>query len=95
MDLVEVIKRARALLQSEGRLSYRLLQKQFGLDEDGLDDLKYELIDIQEVAADKDDKMLVWTGGGDLRGDNSSADSCSSPNPPNPNKKRPPANAVN
>ena len=62
MDFVEVLKQARALLQSEGRLSYRLLKRQFGLDDDGLDDLKYELIDIQEVAADKDGKMLVWTG---------------------------------
>ncbi len=62
MDLVAVIQQVRDLLQSEGRLSYRLLQKQFGLDAEGVADLKYELIDIQEVAADKDEKMLVWAG---------------------------------
>ena len=65
MDFVEAMKQARALLQSEGRLSHRLLKKQFGLDEEGLNDLKYELIDIQEVAADKDGMMLVWTGDGE------------------------------
>ena len=62
MDMLEILDQVREQLEQKGRLSYRLLQKQFGLDDDGLDDLKYELIDIQQVATDKDDKMLVWTG---------------------------------
>ncbi|MBI3757789.1 MAG: adenylate/guanylate cyclase domain-containing protein, partial [Deltaproteobacteria bacterium] len=35
---------------------------QFQLDDEQLEVLKEELIDIQEVAADKDGKMLVWAG---------------------------------
>ena len=62
MDFVEIIKQARALLQSEGRITYRTLKRQFALDDEALDDLKFELIEGQEVAADKDGKMLVWTG---------------------------------
>ncbi len=63
MDFLEVIKRARAVLQSEERITYRTLKRQFALDDEALDDLKFELIEGQEVAADKDGKMLVWTGG--------------------------------
>ena len=36
---------------------------QFQLDDEQLEVLKEELIDIQEVAVDKDGKLLVWTGG--------------------------------
>ena len=63
MDFLEVVKQTRAALQSEGRITYRTLKRQFALDDEALDDLKYELIEGQEVAADKDGKMLVWTGG--------------------------------
>ena len=64
MDVIEVLDQVRELLQRQGRLSYRLLKKQFALDEEGLEDLKYEFVDIQELAVDKDGKMLVWTGSG-------------------------------
>ena len=62
MDIVHVLGQVRALLRQEGRLSYRLLKRQFALDDEALDDLKYELIEVQEFAIDKDGKMLVWTG---------------------------------
>ncbi|MGE0822437.1 MAG: adenylate/guanylate cyclase domain-containing protein [Candidatus Binatia bacterium] len=62
MDFLEVIEQARAALQSKGRLTYRTLKRQFALDDEALDDLKYELIEGQEVAIDKDGKMLVWVG---------------------------------
>ncbi len=65
MDMLKVLDQVGEQLEQKGRLSYRLLQKQFGLDADGLDDLKYELIDIQELAADKDGKMLIWVGNGE------------------------------
>lgn len=64
MDIIEVLSQVRSLLQQEGRLSYRILQRQFALDEEALDDLKYELIEVQELAVDKDGKMLTWTGDG-------------------------------
>src|SRR5262249_6660852 len=62
MDIIAVLAQVRELLQQQGRLSYRILQRQFALDDAALEDLKFELIHIQEVASDKDGKMLVWTG---------------------------------
>ena len=63
MDLYAVSDQVRALLQQRGRLAYRMLTLQFQLDEKQLAAITEEIIDIQEVAADKDGKMLVWTGG--------------------------------
>src|SRR5262249_52088769 len=62
MNVYEIIAQVEALLQKHGRVSYRSVQYQFQLDEEGLAVLKEELIDIREVAADKEGKMLVWTG---------------------------------
>src|SRR5215813_5741824 len=62
MDLYEIIAQVEALLQKHGRVSYRSVQYQFQLDDEGLAVLKEELIDIREVAADKEGKMLVWSG---------------------------------
>ena len=64
MKISEIVTAARALLQDKGRASYRLLKMEFALDEEQLDVLREELIDIEEVAADKDGKMLVWVGDG-------------------------------
>ena len=63
MDLYAVSDQVRALLQQRGRLAYRMLTLQFQLDDKQLEAIKEEIIDIQQVAADKDGKMLVWTGG--------------------------------
>ena len=62
MKFSEIVKQAVALLQDSGRVSYRALKMEFGLDDEQLGVLKDELIDIQELAADKDGKMLVWVG---------------------------------
>src|SRR5262245_10367911 len=62
MDLYAIIDQIAALLQQRGRLAYRALQLQFHLDEEQLAAVKAELIDTQEVAVDKDSKMLVWKG---------------------------------
>jgi class 3 adenylate cyclase/predicted ATPase/adenylylsulfate kinase-like enzyme len=61
----EIVKQAVALLQESGRVSYRALKREFDLDDETLEDLKGELIDIRELAADKDGKMLVWVGDGE------------------------------
>ncbi len=58
----EIVKQAVALLQDSGRVSYRALKREFELDDEILEDLKEELVDIRQVAADKDGKMLVWAG---------------------------------
>ena len=63
MKFSEMVKEARGLLEDKGRVSYRMLRLEFTLDDKQLDVLKEELIDIEEVATAKDDKMLVWTGG--------------------------------
>lgn len=63
MTFEEILDQATALLQRRERVSYRTLKRQFELDDESLEDLQFELIEVQELAADKDGKMLVWTGG--------------------------------
>src|SRR6267142_2729074 len=63
MTFEEVLNQALALLQRQGRMSYRALKRQFSLDDAYLEDLKLELIEIHQVAVDQDGAMLVWTGG--------------------------------
>jgi class 3 adenylate cyclase/tetratricopeptide (TPR) repeat protein len=58
----EVLTQARAMLQRQGRVSYRALKRQFDLDDSYLDDLKAELIDVHQVAVDQGGTMLLWTG---------------------------------
>ncbi len=65
MKFSEIVDQASDLLRRKGRMSYRGLKREFSLDEEVLEDLKFELIDIQIVAADKDGKMLVWIGDGE------------------------------
>src|SRR5262245_9566781 len=63
MTFEEILNQAMALLQRQGRVSYRALKRQFDLDEAYVEDLKLELIEVHQVAADQDNTMLVWTGG--------------------------------
>ncbi len=42
MDFLEVIKQAREVLKSGGRITYRTLKRQFTLDDEALEDLKLE-----------------------------------------------------
>jgi hypothetical protein len=58
----EVLSQTIAMLQQHGRVSYRALKRQFALDDAFLEDLKYELIAVQQRAVDQDGTMLVWTG---------------------------------
>lgn len=64
MKFSEVVAQTLAWLQREGRVSYRALKREFELDDDFLEDLKVELIEVKELAIDKDGKMLVWVGEG-------------------------------
>ena len=63
MKFSEIVKQASLLLKEKGRASYRMLQREFDLDAETLEDLKDELIEVDQLAVDKDGKMLVWTGG--------------------------------
>ena len=62
MTFEEVLTQALAMLQRQGRVSYRALKRQFGLDDEYLEDLKVEIIEIHQLAVDQDGTMLVWTG---------------------------------
>lgn len=65
MKFSEIVKQAGELLRDSGRISYRALKVEFDLTDDLLDILKEELIEVQELALDKDGKMLVWAGDGE------------------------------
>jgi class 3 adenylate cyclase/tetratricopeptide (TPR) repeat protein len=62
MDFYDVLTQVIALLQREGRTSYRALKRQFGLHDDYIEDLKEELIEARRLAVDEDGRVLVWTG---------------------------------
>jgi class 3 adenylate cyclase/pimeloyl-ACP methyl ester carboxylesterase len=62
MEFYEVLDRVVDLLRSRGRVSYRALKRQFGLDDAYLEDLKVELIKSQRLAVDEDGEVLVCTG---------------------------------
>jgi hypothetical protein len=63
MDFFERLAITKWMLQREGRISYAALKREFGLDDDTLENLRYELIVGQRLAADEDGEVLVWTGG--------------------------------
>ena len=62
MDFYDVLDQIIALLRQRGRVSYQALKRQFDLDDAYIEDLKVELIEVQELASDRDGKMLVWAG---------------------------------
>jgi class 3 adenylate cyclase len=62
MTFKEVLAQVIDWLQQDKRVSYRSLKRQFALDDDFLEDLKSELIAVQQRAVDQDGTMLVWTG---------------------------------
>ncbi|MGH6804778.1 MAG: adenylate/guanylate cyclase domain-containing protein, partial [Methyloceanibacter sp.] len=62
MKFYEVVEQVLVLLQREGRVSYRALKREFGLDDDYLEDLKAEIIKAKRLAIDEEGEVLVWTG---------------------------------
>jgi class 3 adenylate cyclase len=62
MTFAEIRAQVVELLQREGRVAYRVLKRQFALDDEYLEDLKADLIDAKRVAVDEDGKVLVWVG---------------------------------
>jgi class 3 adenylate cyclase len=62
MTFDDILAQLVALLQRQGRVSYRALKRRFALDDDYLEDLKAELIDAQHLAIDEEGKVLVWVG---------------------------------
>jgi class 3 adenylate cyclase/predicted ATPase len=62
----ELLTAVVALLQREGRVSYRMLKRRFSVDDAYLEDLKEELIYAKRLAVDEDGKVLVWLGEGQV-----------------------------
>ena len=60
MNFERVLQKVLWRLVTEGSISYRRIKLSFGLDHDGLEELRRELIGIKRVAADVDGQMLVW-----------------------------------
>src|SRR5713101_3526823 len=58
----EVVDQAIAMLQRRGRVTYRMLKRQFNLDDEALEDLRLELIKGQRLAGDEGGDVLVWIG---------------------------------
>ena len=64
MDFDQVLKEVLWRLVTEGGISYRRIKLNFGLDDDGLEELRRELIGIKRLAADVDGELLVWAPDG-------------------------------
>ncbi len=64
MKFSEIIDQASDLLQRKGRITYRSLKREFDLDDEALEDLKYELTKGQRLAEDEEGEVLVWLGDG-------------------------------
>ena len=61
MNVLETVDRAETHLQEHGRVSLRMLKREFELDADALDELVEGLVDVQRVAV-LDGKVLVEGG---------------------------------
>src|SRR5215813_8068517 len=62
MTFEEILNQALAMIQRQGRVSYRALKRQFGVDDAYIEDLKFEIIEVHLAAVDQDNTMLVWMG---------------------------------
>jgi len=89
MTFEEMLTQVLALLQRQGRVSYRALKLRFNLDDEYLDVLKEELIDAQCVATDEDGRILVWVG--DTTGTAAVASQLPQPSPQAPLQQDQPA----
>jgi len=61
VNVLETVDRAETHLQEHGRVSLRMLKREFELDADALDELVEGLVDVQRVAV-LDGKVLVEGG---------------------------------
>ena len=84
MAFVEIVDRVTSLLRDRVRISYRVLKREFALDDEQVEDLKAELIDAQRVATDENGKVLVWIGAAPVPSSQSRVLSSTQPLTPNP-----------
>ena len=81
MTFDDILDQAIAMLQRRGRLTYRTLKRQFQLDDETLEDLKFELIEGQRLATDENGTVLVWTGETEATSASASPPAQTSPQP--------------
>ena len=62
MDYDALVAKVIELLEREKRVPYRALKRRFDLDDDYIEDLKIDLIEAKRLAADENDRILVWVG---------------------------------
>jgi class 3 adenylate cyclase len=62
MEFYAVLDQVMDLLWQRGRVTYRALKLQFGLDDEQLEALKEELLYAQQLAVDEANRLLVWVG---------------------------------
>jgi Adenylate and Guanylate cyclase catalytic domain len=60
MNLLDVVREVRRHLEENGRLSLRMLRRQFELDDDALEEVIGELVDVQRVAR-REENALAWS----------------------------------
>ncbi len=60
VDFDQVLKEVLWRLVTERSISYRRIKLNFGLDDEGLEELGRELIGIKRLATDVDGEVLVW-----------------------------------
>ena len=65
MDFLEIIEQTREVLKSKGRVTYRTLKRQFGLDDEALEDFKEELLYSTPQVIDDEGRGLIWNGAGE------------------------------
>jgi class 3 adenylate cyclase len=61
MSFLDTVRRAKAYLEEQGRVTMSALKLEFDLDDARLESLVEELVDIQQVAA-RESKALAWIG---------------------------------
>ena len=59
-SLLRVVGEVRRHLEENGRVSLRMLRREYELDDDALEELVEELIDVQRVAT-REGNVLAWS----------------------------------
>src|ERR671914_773 len=63
MMFEEIVDQAIDMVRRRGRVTYRMLKRQFDLDDASLEDLKDEILYSQSQIVDDEGRGFAWTGG--------------------------------
>ena len=61
MTFEDILNQTLGILERQGRVSYRALKRQFGVDDAFVEDLKFEITEVHKAAVDQDGLMLIWS----------------------------------